>query len=211
VVERFLQEEEKPPVLDVGEDLLSKAARALENMEPRSERSEALELPPLEMPEAPTERRDFRDLWPVEGFQMPEEPISEALHPEEEEDLEPVSSKSLDLPDLREERIEDAEEEKEITRVDSLPDVITADMLRARKNKSLDTQDFVVPAELLVGLDEEELEEDWEEEEDKRGRGSRGGKAPAKATGKKSKKPAKPESKSKGKKWRPQRGGDDDF
>jgi N utilization substance protein A len=29
VVERFLQEEEKPPVLDVGEDLLSKAARSL--------------------------------------------------------------------------------------------------------------------------------------------------------------------------------------
>jgi hypothetical protein len=104
VVERFLQDEEKPPVANVGEDLLSKAARALENMEPRSERSESLELPSLEMPELTSERRDFRDLWPIEGFQEPEEPIGEALNPEEEEEVqEPVSSRALELPDSVEE------------------------------------------------------------------------------------------------------------
>jgi hypothetical protein len=80
-------------------------------------------------------------------------------------------------------------------------------MLRARKNKGVDLSgDFVIPAELLVGLDDEEIEEEWDEEEDKKGRG----KAPAKAAKGKAKKPAKPEAKSKGKKWRPQLT-DDDF
>jgi N utilization substance protein A len=209
VVERFLQEEEQPPVLDIGEDLLSKAARALENMEPRNERSESLELPPLEMPELPAERHDFRDFWPAEGFEIPEEPIGEALNPEEEEEREPFTSKPLELPTPVAEQ-DDEKEDEDITRVDTLPEVITADMLRARKGIDL-SQDFVIPAELLIGLEEEELDDEWEEEEsDRKGRG-KGGKAPAKASAKgKAKKQAKPEAKSKGKKWRPQLS-DDDF
>jgi N utilization substance protein A len=200
VVERFLQEEEQPPAVSMGEDLLSKAARALENMEPRSERSEAAELPSFEMPEAPAEHRDFRDLWPAEGFEVPEEPISEALNPEEEEEeREPVVSSVEETP----EPAPEPEDEQEMTRVDTLPEVITADMLRARRNKGVDlSEDFVIPAELLVGLDEEELEEDWEEDDRGKGRGK--GKAPAKAAKGKAKKSAKPEPKSKGKKWRPQ-------
>jgi N utilization substance protein A len=211
VVERFLQEEEQPPVLDIGEDLLSKAARALENMEPRNERSEALELPSLEMPELPAERHDFRDLWPAEGFEIPEEPIGEALNPEEDE-REPFTGKPLDLPAPVAQQDDEEEGEEDITRVDTLPEVITADMLRARKGKGIDlSQDFVIPAELLVGLEEEELDDEWEEEEsDRKGRG-KSTKAPAKASAKgKAKKPAKPEAKSKGKKWRPQLS-DDDF
>jgi N utilization substance protein A len=219
VVERFLQEDEQPPVLNIGDDLLSKAARALENMEPpRNERAESLELPSLEMPELPTEHRDFRDLWPAEGFQVPEEPISEALNPEAEEEREAFINETFELPepaaarDDRDERRarEEEGEEEGLTKVDTLPEVITADMLRARKGKGIDlSQDFVIPAELLVGLEEEEVEDEWEEEEmDKRGRGK--GKAPAKAQGKgKAKKQARPEPKSKGKKWRPDRGGDD--
>jgi hypothetical protein len=153
-------------------------------------------------------------LWPVEGFQVSEEPIGEALDPEAEEAREAFASKTIDLPEPTVERERDrieADKEEGITKVDALPEVITADMLRARKGKGIDlSQDFVIPAELLVGL-EEEIEEEWEEEElDKRGRGGKG-KAPVKATGKgKAKKPAKPEAKSKGKKWRPERG-DDDF
>jgi hypothetical protein len=180
-------------------------------MEPRNERAEALDLPSLEMPEMPAERRDFRDLWPVEGFQVPEEPIGEALHPEEEE-REPVAGRALDHPAPVEEQNGEQDKE-EITRVDTLPEVITADMLRARKNKGIDlSQDFVVPAELLVGMDEEEFEEEWEEQEsDKRGRGGRGSKAPAKPTPKgKAKKPSKTDNRGKGKKWRPQLT-DDDF
>jgi hypothetical protein len=91
-----------------------------------------------------------------------------------------------------------------------LPQVITADMLRARKaqgrERSLD--EIEIPAELLIGLDEEvETAEEWEEEEDTRKKG----RVPAKAKGKSKpvKKPAKPEPKSKGKKWRPAQ--DDDF
>jgi hypothetical protein len=99
-----------------------------------------------------------------------------------------------------------------MTRVDALPEVITADMLRARKNKGLTlAQDFEIPAELLVGLDEEVVEDEWDEDDgDLKARG-KGGKAPAKAAAKgKAKKPAKPEAKAKGKKWRPQLTDDDE-
>jgi transcription termination/antitermination protein NusA len=211
VVERFLQDEDQAPVVNIGEDLLSKAARALENMEPRqerSERAEARDLPPLEIPELPTDRRDFRDLWPVEGFQLPAEPIGEALNPEEEPS-EPLGDRAFELPPVSSERevppLTRDKGEDEITRGDALPEVITADMLRARKNKGIDlSQDFVVPAELLIGLDEDEVEEAWDEEEDDRkGRGRGPAKAPAKPVKGKAKKPAKPEAKAKGKKWHP--------
>jgi transcription termination/antitermination protein NusA len=212
VVERFLQDEETPPV-SMEEDLLSKAARALENMEPRNERADAFELPSLEMPELPADRGDFRDLWPIEGFELPEQPIGEALEPEEEEEQLPI--KPLDLPEpataSREE--ETAEEAEDITRIDSLPQVITADMLRARKGKGIDLSgDFEIPAELLVGLDDVEVDDEWDEEEEgKKGRGVAKSKAPAKPVAKsKAKKPAKPETKSKGKKWRPQLTDDDE-
>jgi hypothetical protein len=85
-------------------------------------------------------------------------------------------------------------------------------MLRARKNKGINpVQDFEIPAELLVGLDEEVVEDEWDEDDgDLKARG-KGGKAPAKAAAKgKAKKPAKPEAKAKGKKWRPQLTDDDE-
>ena len=43
--------------------------------------------------------------------------------------------------------------------VGELPDVITADMLRARKSKTINFDEIEIPAELLVGLDDEEDEE----------------------------------------------------
>jgi N utilization substance protein A len=214
VVERFLQEEDQAPAVSIGEDLLSKAARALENIEPRTENAEAMELPSLEMPEMPAERRDFRDIWPVEGFELPEEPLGEALNPEEEAEFELLGSNTQADAEVAASAAElatptDEDELAGITRVDALPEVITADMLRARKNKGVDlSQDFVVPAELLVGLDEEEVEEEWDGESDRKGRGSKATKAPAKG---KAKKPAKVEPKAKGKKWRPQLTDDDEF
>jgi N utilization substance protein A len=219
VVERFLQEEEQPSVTGLGEDALSKAARALEGMEPR-ERSEQFELPSLEMPELTNERRDLTDMWPAEGFELPKEPIGEALNPEEEEtEQEPVARRTAQPSRVETEQEEPARTDGEaetaeeaITRVDTLPEVITADMLRARRNKSVDlSQDFVIPAELLVGLDEEDIEEEWDEDDDRNKGRSKGPKAPAKPAKGKAKKAAKPDAKSKGKKWRPQLTDDDEF
>jgi len=185
VVERFLQDDETPPVTGLGEDLLSKAARALENVEPIGERPDVLDLPPLEMPELPTERRDFRDLWPVEGFELPEQPIGEALEPEAEEEALRESGEAT--PD---------DKDEDVTRIDTLPEVITADMLRARRGKGIDlSRDIEIPAELLVGLDAEEVEEEWDEDADKKGKVK---KAAPKGKAKKAAKPA-----AKGKKWHP--------
>jgi hypothetical protein len=88
------------------------------------------------------------------------------------------------------------ESEAAMTQVEDLPEVITADMLRARK-KGIDftSGDFEVPAELLVGLDDEDIDEDDIE--------LAKGKGKAKAKGKAAKKGAKPDAKGKGKKWRP--------
>lgn len=187
VVERFLQDDEKPPV---GEDLLSKAARALEKPADSGERPSLPELPSVEMPELPGERRDFRDLWPVEGFELPPEPVSEALEPElvDEDELPRtvVDEESTDLP-----------ADEGMTRVDELPEVITADMLRARRAKGVDfSADFEIPAELLIGLDEED--DAWIDEEE--GDKPRGGKVKPKAKAK-GKKAATPAPKAKGKKW----------
>lgn len=208
VVERFLQDEDQPAV---GEDLLSKAARALEE---RGSDLDATELPPLEMPELPVDRRDFRDMWPAD-LELPEHPIGEVLEPEAEGELpawpdlpdeEHVSEEEIsfseELPEPvaeqeAEERADEDEEAREdITKVDDLPEVITADMLRARKNKAIDfsSDDFEIPAELLVGLDDEELEE-WDEEgEAERAHKGKGKPKVAKA---------KPKPKAKAKKRRP--------
>ncbi|MCC6169445.1 MAG: transcription termination/antitermination protein NusA [Caldilineaceae bacterium] len=212
VVERFLQDEEQPAIQpSLGEDLLSKAARALEEMEGRAAESTGEGELPVEMPELPVEHRDFSDFWPAEGFETPELPVTEALEPEEEtapvfeapvEELPSVQSKETPL------GVEE-EGEAEITRIQDLPQVITADMLRARKaqgrERSLD--EIEIPAELLVGLDEEEeVVEEWEEEEESRKK-SRGPAKP-KGKGKPVKKSTKPEPKAKGKKWRPAKDND---
>jgi N utilization substance protein A len=203
VVERFLQDDEQPAVqAPVGEDLLSKAARALEEMEGRAAADKAAESElPAEMPELPAEHRDFRDFWPAEGFELPELPVTEALEPEEVE-----AAAELPAPTAPVEEIPAQEAEDEVTRIHDLPQVITADMLRARRaqgrERSLD--EIEIPAELLIGLDEEEEPaEEWVEEEDDRKKGRAAAKT--KGKGKPAKKPAKPESKAggKGKKWRP--------
>ncbi len=212
VVERFLQDEEQPPVqaAPLGEDLLSKAARALEEQASRAAAEEASEGElPAEMPELPTEHRDFRDFWPAEGFELPELPVTEALEPEEIKEAEP-RVEAAETPAQEERPSED-----DVTRIHDLPQVITADMLRARRAKGIERSldEIEIPAELLVGLDdEEEAVEEWDEEEEDRKKG-RAAAAKAKAKGKAKpvkKAPAKPDTKSKGKKWRPP-ANDDEF
>jgi hypothetical protein len=91
-----------------------------------------------------------------------------------------------------------------LTTPDELPDVITADMLRARmaqrKKDLASAKDFEVPAELLVGLGDGDNEE-WELESEN---------APAKGKSKKSA-PVKVDKKPKKKKRRVSQGDDDDF
>ena len=185
-------------------------------MASKTEDQEAVpELPTLEMPDMPVSGRSVRDLWPTEGFEEFERPIGEALEPELEEPGEPESSEEPQAAETPEEpQAEelpslDAEPEEELpsteegmTMVDELPEVITADMLRARK-KGIDfsDEDFEVPAELLVGLEDEDLDGEDEEEQ---------GKGKRKAKGK-AKRGAKSDAKSRGKKWRPVLEEDDDL
>jgi len=79
-----------------------------------------------------------------------------------------------------------------------LPQVITADMLRKRmaqrkENANKVAADIEVPAELLIGLEEEVIAEDWEEEiEDKeKGKGKGKAKKPSMSSVKPGAKPAK--------------------
>jgi len=100
-----------------------------------------------------------------------------------------------------------------ITDVNELPQVITADMLRARMAKRKESEQkpevFDIPAELLVGLEEPEpvLAEDWEAEiEDPKGKGKGKGKVKKAAPV-----VAKPAPKAKKKKRRPVGDDDDDY
>ncbi len=103
--------------------------------------------------------------WP----DLPEEapsPLTEAAFSEEEATVESESTAELGM-----------------TTQDELPEVITADMLRARmaerKKFSFADEDFEVPAELLVGYEEEDIEEEDLMEEV--GKGKAKGKAKTKA------------------------------
>jgi hypothetical protein len=103
-----------------------------------------------------------------------------------------------------------SEEEAPITTdSEELPQMITADMLRARmakrKEASFSEQDIEIPAELLAGLDAEELQEDeeWIDE----AMGARGGKRKKDAKGKVPAKPAAKSGKSDNKKKAPKKRG----
>lgn len=75
---------------------------------------------------------------------------------------------------------EDEETPEEEPEQKALPEVITGDMLRERMKERKKVKDFEIPAELLVGLEEAELELDDEEVKSK----SKGKKAKAKKGGK---------------------------
>lgn len=153
----------------------------------------ALAAASASMPEVP------RELEQPSGFREPEE---ELPAPVVEEAPEPLVAP--ELPDVAEEATATDEEPKSLTPPDALPNVITADMLRARmaqrKKEVVIDEDFEIPAELLIGLTDEE-EEEWEIETD------------SKAAKGKTKKaaPVKADKKPKKKKRRVSQGDDDDF
>ena len=168
-----------------SEDLLSKAAKALEEMDapPVTEESPVVDLPVLE--ELPTlgDDEEVPDEWPIEEVLAEKLPEFTETSETEVEEVE-VETET-----------EEGEEQPEspLTMIDELPKVITADMLRARKDKALDINldDIEIPAELLVGLeDDEQPDEDWLKEEiesrDKgksksKSRGKKGARADTKA------------------------------
>jgi N utilization substance protein A len=220
MAERFLQDDTGRPMLPrpLGEDLLSKAARALEEMDnsaPATAESMGVSLTPLELPEVPVIDRGELPRWPSfdDVLATDQPPVGDFLEPPVEElpiHAEPertLPEKPAPRPPAKPER-----EKEEVTTVrGGLPEVITADMLRSRAGKIKSLDDIEIPAELLIGLDEndikEEVEELWEEEvEGAKGKGKGKGKAKGKAAAKKS---TKPEPKAKGKKWRPPAGDDD--
>ncbi len=168
MAERLLQQESGSTM----DDALTRAAEAIQEMPstltPESMEMFGGELPPLGEPKPQEGERELPDL-------------SKFLVPEEEKPA-PVEWPSLDgideMPAMIEEDFEEfaePEEEDEIEGmqlVNDLPEIITADMLRARmkdRGKSVtpkkDFDDIEVPAELLAGLNEEELS-DYQEEQD---------------------------------------------
>ncbi len=140
--------------LDSGQSLEDALAKLAEQ-----QRSDADELP--ELPVADDAERE------LPGEKALEDAWSAAL-----------AAAADDLPQIREEdEVKPAPEERdaeettddELTTPDALPDVITADMLRARmaqrKNDAAAAEELEIPAELLVGLENEAEDEEWEVEE----------------------------------------------
>jgi N utilization substance protein A len=199
--ERILRREDESP-----EDKLWQAAQALRDFEPmEGERPEMLpadfksfeelvqnieDVPaPKSFGEAPFEGEELEEGLPETVSAPPVWPTVETKAPE------PVPSE----PAFSEEEISPAGTE-------ALPEVITADMLRARmakrKEANITAQDIEVPPELLAGYDEEVVpDEEWiEEVGGKPGKGK-----PAKGKPAKGKPAAKPVAKPAEKKKAPKK------
>ena len=139
---------------------------------------------------------------------------------DEEEEAPPVeevrSMRSSAPEEVRPTRPEEDDEPTTdvMTRPDELPQVITADMLRARmaqrrRESSFTEAEFEIPEELLVGIDEEEAEEEiWDEAADAKAKGTKSKKVKAVKKGQ----PEKFDKRApKKKKRRTTFGDDDDF
>ncbi len=233
--ERILQEAREHP----AEDRLTAAARALETMSrlPSEEINELPDLADLPLPDTLSggERSRWDEL--VEGLGDVESPLpafGEAAMPEwESESLTEIEEAETEEPEPADEPVAEAPAEAPpaeetpsgeaplgITSPDDLPQVITADMLRARRNQrkeiDFDREDFEIPEELLAGYDKDELVEILDEDEleseddgDRRGK-SKTSKAPAKARRATPAKASDKKGGKKSKKWRTA-GGDEDF
>jgi N utilization substance protein A len=204
VVQRFLDD---GPVQEQGEDPFARAAKALEELDSK------LPLPgetgesesPVEMPDISADRESLQAMWPSEE-ELPPEPVSFQEPLDFEAELESAAESEPEVPELEEAQAAAESEEPalaDLTMGDELPEVITADMLRARKNVNVDMDSLEIPAELLAGLEED----DWEDEEEEEDVRAKKGKTKVKA---KPKKPARLEAKPKAKKRRRTFGDDEE-
>lgn len=218
--ERLLQEERA----STAEDRLAAAARALETMShlPSESMSELPEFPSL--PRAEPVSGDESDKWDAvveeldrrapQPVSFGEEPLISdwdrpAEEPEEELDETVIEEIQIDEPQLEETRPDEEAEAAPsplvITGADELPQVITADMLRARRAQrrkiDFDSEEFQIPEELLVGYDEDG---ETEEERDRRAQSKGRSKGGDKGAVKKGATAAKPDKKGgkKAKRWR---------
>ncbi|MEZ4710687.1 MAG: transcription termination factor NusA [Caldilineaceae bacterium] len=163
--EQLLRKEAQSASSD-AEDRMREAARILEEMDASSR--ELVEPTDVSLP-------SLADLAQAEekSAQPPAVSFEEAAAAAREEQ---TFIEQFPIYDTKEEESllnfgqEDDKDEAAVSIGDELPDVITADMLRARMSQrqkiNVDSGDFEIPAELLVGLDEDEVLFDEEEEEE---------------------------------------------
>jgi hypothetical protein len=122
-------------------------------------------LPPLEMPEWSDELKEAgQSAWPT----------PETLTPEDLPATEEMTSAFVIEPEIAPgfpKTPTEIEEDDESAIISQLPEVITADMLRARKRKKFDlfNDDFEIPAELLVGIEEDDEPDNIETQEAEQG------------------------------------------
>jgi N utilization substance protein A len=217
--ERILMEARETSAAD---DRLSQAARALESLPQTPIESvdldSLIELPPLES--IPSGERSRWDAV-VEELSKTDLPsrsgLGEAALPEAWE-TEPSVTEAPDQAETpgEEQGVETPSADQpsdpavipNLVTSDELPQIITADMLRARRaqRKAMDfgDKDFEIPAELLAGYQGEAEDEPDVEEMEEDFASVAGGKGKEKPKAKKAVSAAKPEKKAKKqKKWRP--------
>ncbi|MCB9155559.1 MAG: transcription termination/antitermination protein NusA [Caldilineaceae bacterium] len=163
--EQLLRKEDRTAGSD-AEDRMREAARILEEMD--ASNRELVDPSDISLP-------SLEDLAQADekSAQPPSVSFEEAAAAAREEqtfiEQFPVYDSKEEEALLNLGQADDAEEVASTTD-EELPDVITADMLRSRmgqrKKIDVDSNDFEIPAELLVGLDEDELIFDEEDEED---------------------------------------------
>jgi N utilization substance protein A len=212
--ERILQSEDSEAPVDITEDRLSMVARALEAANEDEGISLPADIPSLDdalaileaadagstVEREVTELPDIDDLMEMPTLPDEEAPVAAdaelapeaaeaegddaAIEAAPEAESEAIAELEAEAPIEAE-----AEELGDFTTVEELPDVITADMLRERmaQRREIDFgEDFEIPAELLVGLeefldeDEEEELEEWSSKEAKKGKPKKGSKQESK-------------------------------
>lgn len=179
---------------DVADTRLWQAAQSLR--EPTHEGPEMLpvDFKPLEELIQGIEERPARRTIGDTPFELEE--LTAGLTGLEDERVWPAVGEKSDAP-FTESPFTEAEA---IKTGEELPEVITADMLRARRAKrtEMSLEDIDVPAELLAGYDTAVDEEEWTAESER----AKAGKAKGKAKGKgQPAKPGKPDKKKPKNKW----------
>ena len=199
--------QELPPV--ASETLAETGGLHKKDTKPKPRSPEKLDIGKLDtgkpQPEV-AQPIDLSEALPAD-LMIPDWPV-EALTPERREPA--FSLGEVVLPDV-EKMPTPIEPPADMTDVGALPQMITADMLRARmaqrKGSVRKSEDIEIPAELLIGIEQkEEVVEEWEEETD-----AGKGKAKGKGKGKVAPVAAKPVAKPKKKKRRTTGDDDDDY
>ncbi|MEM7131420.1 MAG: transcription termination factor NusA [Chloroflexota bacterium] len=180
---------------DSADDRLREAARLVEETSSSSESGDEFDLdtlPPLI--ELPSEEKP--DPQPSSGMSFEEAAAAVSDEPEFVEDF-PIFESTEELASLNLGiDVNKLQEQEEPEPEEDLPELITADMLQSKKEESAQEQsahedDFEIPAELLIGLDEDITLDDLAiGGDEKKSKKSKDKKVKSKSKGKKSNKKA---------------------